>query len=142
MDDILVVLRSTPLDSDLPSPFQSMFRRQVKSIFPIMLNLTHDSGDSGERTTKAAEKVNNRANRIEPAALTIGQDVYYLKDPTTHPHQWSPATVKSVSGLRSCVITDKKTGVAYDRNIDHVKPHHSKKEEKSETLEFEKKRGI
>ena len=121
IEDVLIAVRDTPLGSDLPSPFELMFNRKVKTIFPVMAMGTpyqYQHTQAGERSVKSADRANT--SRHEPNPLSVGQQVHFVKDPAKSPNTCTPATVTQQTGARSYVVTDNKGAVSYSRNIQHI----------------------
>ena len=84
MEDVLLNIRDTPLDSNTPSPFEPMFHRKVKSDLPSIPLSLFDSINSiktGHRSVKHAERAHERENRGEPLRLKQHQTVMFMKKP-------------------------------------------------------------
>ena len=72
MEDILLNIRDTPLDTNIPPPYELMFQRKVKSDLPsIPLSLfdSNNSINAGHRRVKHGERTNESENRGEPPRL-------------------------------------------------------------------------
>ena len=125
MEDVLLNIRDTPLDSNTPSPYELMFHRKVKSDLPsIPLSLFDSTNNinAGHRSVKYAERTNERENRGEPPRLEQHQTVMFMKKPQEEKARWSSGTVVSVDGQRSYTVEDDATGTQYSRDRVHIKP--------------------
>jgi hypothetical protein len=137
MEDIVLNIRDTPIDNKIPSPYELMFKRKVKTDLPMIpLSLFEDSSSiqAGHRSVKHAEYTNDRENRVDPNHLEEDQNVLYLKKPQDKKAKWNQGTVVSVDGFRSYTIQDDNTGATYSRDRKHVKPS-SKDQTLSESKE-------
>lgn len=84
MEDILLNIWDTPLDSNTPSPYELMFHRKVKWDLPsIPFSLFNNTNNinAGHRNVKHAERTNERENRDEPPRLEQDQTVMFIKKP-------------------------------------------------------------
>ena len=125
MEDVLLSIRDTPLDSNTPSPYELMFHRRVKSDLPsILLSLFNNTNsiNAGHRSVKHAERTNERENRGEPPRLEQDQTVMFMKKPQEGKARWSSGTVVSADGQRSYTVEDDATGTQYSRDRVHIKP--------------------
>ena len=125
MEDVLLNIRDTPLDSNTPSPYELMFHRKVKSDLPsIPLSLFNNTNsiNAGHRSVKHAERTNERENRGEPAKLEQDETVMFMKKPQEGKARWSSGTVVSADGQRSYIVEDDATGTQYSRDRVHIKP--------------------
>ena len=123
VDDVLLAVRDTPLTNQIPSPFELMFHRKVKTdLLSIPINLVDSSNSdrAGYRSVKQAEFQNQ--TRATPTTLQEDQSVMFIRNPSDKKSKWSPGKIKSVDGERSYTIQDKATKVAYQRNRSHIKP--------------------
>ena len=104
MEDVLLNIRDTPLDSNTPSPYEPMFHRKVKSDLPsIPLSLFNNTNsiNAGHRSVKHAERTNERENRGEPPRLEQDQTVMFMKKPQEGKARCSSGTIVSADGKRS-----------------------------------------
>ena len=125
MEDVLLNIRDTPLDSNTPSPYEVMFHRRVKSDLPsIPLSLFNNTNsiNAGHRSVRHAERTNERENRGEPPRLEQDQTVMFIKKPQEGKARWSSGTVVSADGQRSYTVEDDATGTQYSRDRVHIKP--------------------
>ena len=84
MEDVLLNIWDTPLDSNAPSPYELMFHRKVKSDLPLIPLSLFDSTNSinaSHRSVKHAERTNERESRGEPPRLKQHQTVMFTKKP-------------------------------------------------------------
>ncbi|KAK2558598.1 Uncharacterized protein P5673_018777 [Acropora cervicornis] len=124
MEDVLLNIRDTPLDSNTPSPYELMFHRKVKSDLPsIPLSLCNNTNsiNAGNRSVKHAERTRTRENRGEEARLEQDQTVMFMKKPHEGKAQWSSGTVVSADRQRSYTVEDDATGTQYSRDRVHIK---------------------
>ena len=92
MEDVLLNIRDTPLDSNTASP-----KSDLPSI-PLRLFDSTNSMNAGPRSVKYAERTNERENRGEPPRLQQHQTVMFMKKPQEKKARRSSGTVVSVDG--------------------------------------------
>jgi len=125
MRDIVIALRDTPLSSDIPSPYELMFSRSIKSdlpALPLQFYQSAASGKAGIRSQEHAEYKNQLDRRQEKPALYEDQPVYYLRAPQDRKPTWSSGKVTSVDGARGYTVCDDKTNAEYSRDRCHIRP--------------------
>ena len=120
-DLALLVLRSTPLGADLPSPAELLQQRRFRTTLPTFVSSPPNAKDVQEKLQKrqaaAAENYNKTAkSKLE---LIEGQPVrLFNKDSRT----WEPAVVKGrAATLRSYIVQRLAGGVPLRRNRVHLR---------------------
>ena len=103
----LLALRSTPIDSHLPSPAEMLNARKYKSNLPVIIRNEHWSKDEIRRRLaerQEIQRVNHDKRAMQPLAPLIpGQDVR-VRD--TQTDTWQPAKVISTEiSLGVTVVT-------------------------------------
>ena len=124
MEDVLLNIWDTPIDSNTPSPYELMFHRKVKSDLPSIPLSLFDSTKSinaGPRSVKHTERTNERENRGEPPRLQQHQTVMFMKKPHEKKARRSSGTVVSVDVQRSYTVEDNATRTQYSRDLVHCK---------------------
>ena len=125
MEDILLNIRDTPLDANIPPPYELMFQRKVKSDLPsIPLSLfdSNNSINAGHRRVKHGERTNESENRGEPPRLEQHQTVTFMTNPQEKEARWSSGMVISVEGQRSYTMEDDATRTQCSKDRVHIKP--------------------
>ena len=118
----LLVLRSTPLGADLPSPAELLQQRRFRKTLPTFVPNPPDSKEVQDklrkRQTEAAARYNETAQ--PKAELVEGQTVrLYSKDT----RKWEPAVVTGIAGTpRSYVVQRLAGGMPLRRNRVHLRP--------------------
>lgn len=144
----MLVYRTTPLDSRIPSPAELLYNRRVRStVLPPHCNKTSGSADQDirermlDRQLNSQSQYDNRAGQTQDQ-LQVQQPVYMkLKPDDKH---WTKATVvgqETTDQPRSYVVTTE-TGASFRRNRSHLKARAAKNTEmrsveKSDTPDFE-----
>ena len=118
----LLVLRSTPLGTDLPSPAELLQGRRFRTTLPTFVPNPPNSEDVQDKLRKRQAAAAERYNRTaQPKSeLVDGQTVrLYSKDK----RRWEPAVVTGHGGTpRSYVVQRLAGGVPLRRNRIHLRP--------------------
>ncbi len=121
-DLAMLVLRSTPLDSELPSPAELLQQRKFRTTLPVHVpdpKLTKVIQERlREKQVKAASRYDMTAK--EKPELTTGQNVrLYNKDT----RRWEPARITGLASTpRSYHVQRMSGGKVLRRNRVHLKP--------------------
>ena len=124
MDDQLALLslRTTPLDSHLPSPAEILYDRKMRTRIPTLLNTNNPKDNQiRKRMNKNSKKQQQYYNRNakDLHELIIGSKVSILQENDT----WLPATVNDkCTELRSYIVKMQDDGKLLRRNRRHA-PH-------------------
>ena len=121
MDDILLTLLDTPLDTQTPSPLELMFNRKVKTnlpSIPLFLFDTSASIQAGHCAIKHAEAENqSRSDPSHPEPYHAVTCIWKLQHKRA---KWNSGTVKFVDGYRSYTIKGNTTEAEYSRERSHL----------------------
>ena len=120
-DLALLALRSTPLDSHLPSPAELLHGRRFRTTLPTIISDPPQSKEVNERLVekqKQGAQYYNRTTKRKPE-LEAGQPVrLYDKDT----RRWEPAMVTGKAHTpRSYTVQRMNGGVPLRRNRQHIK---------------------
>lgn len=120
-DLALLVLRSTPLGADLPSPAELLQQRRFRTTLPTFVSSPPNAKDVQEKLQKrqaAAAENYNKTAKSKPE-LIEGQPVrLFNKDSRT----WEPAVVKGRAATpRSYIVQRLAGGVPLRRNRVHLR---------------------
>ena len=114
----MVCVRTTPIDSGLPSPADLMFRYKVNSNLPSISRAEHQDNYKQlmlEKHAKAEQAYNQTARALPE--LEPGEHVR-VQDPITK--KWSPARVREKTELPRSYIVEAKSGAILRRNRRHI----------------------
>ena len=118
----LLALRSTPIDSHLPSPAEMLNARKYKSNLPVIIRNEHWSKDEIRRRLaerQETQRLNHDKRAMQPLAPLIpGQDVR-VRD--TQTDTWQPAKVISTDVQPRSYNVLTPTGNVLRRNCRHLR---------------------
>ena len=118
----LLTLRSTPIDSHLPSPAEMLNARKYKSNLPVIIRNEHWSKDEIRRRLaerQEIQRLNHDKRAMQPLAPLIpGQDVR-VRD--TQTDTWQPAKVISTDVQPRSYNVLTPTGNVLRRNRCHLR---------------------
>ena len=116
----LLCLRSTPVDSQLPSPAELLYQRKLQSNLPIRVgNQIPDKDKINRQLTEQRMKYYHDRNATDLSPLTAGQPVHIQDQATKKGH---PGTI-SRKRLEPCSYEEKThSGSVLCRNRRHLRP--------------------
>ena len=119
----LLALRSSPIDSHLPSPAEMLNARKYKSNLPVIIRNEHWSKDEIRRRLaerQEIQRLNHDKRAMQPLAPLIpGQDVRVRN---TQTDTWQPAKVISTDVQPRSYNVLTPTGNVLRRNRRHLRP--------------------
>ena len=118
----MLTLRSTPIDSQLPSPAELLYQRKLKSNLPVRIGNQMPNRDQiNQRLTERQEimKYYHDRNAHDLSPLVDGQHVR-VQDQNTK--KWIPGTVKSKRPEPRSYEIQTESGSTLRRNRRHLRP--------------------
>ena len=118
----LLALRSTPIDSHLPSPAEMLNARKYKSNLPVIIRNEHWSKDEIRRLLaerQAIQRLNHDKRAMQPLAPLIPVQDVRVRD--TQTDTWQPAKVISTDVQPRSYNVLTPTGNVLRRNRRHLR---------------------
>ena len=117
----LLCIRTTPIDSKLPSPSELLYGRRIQGNIPTILLNNHEDKESVHNNLQRRQEKQKRyhdqhAKELPP--LSRGQEVS-VQDSTTA--KWVPATILAESTEPRSYILETKGGAVLRRNRRHIR---------------------
>ena len=141
LDTALWMYRITPLDDQLPSPYELLYGRKPRSLLPnskSALQSKHPNNDEHQeanlrKQTRQADYYNRRASR-DKRVLDTSEPVYIWN---SHKHIWEPGKIFSHPHPnrepRTYIV--EKNGKLYQRTREHLRPRGTNKVPPTQTKE-------
>ena len=111
----LSIYRATPLNQDLPSPFELLHGRKPPSDLPQVVKVP----ESATKKLDDLRKADKHQEQVDENILPPGTNVMFLTPPSKI---WQRAVVVEYKGYRSYKIR-AKNGAVYIRTRYHLKPY-------------------
>ena len=118
----MLCLRSTPVDSELPSPAELLYQRKLKSNLPIRIRNEMPNRDKiNQRLTERQEsmKYYHDRNAQDLSPLVTGQRVFVQNQSTK---KWVPGTVNCKRPEFRSYEVQTESGSTLRRNRRHLRP--------------------
>ena len=120
----LLSLRSTPLDSNLPSPAELLNRRKYRTTMPSVNHSSSAATNSDIRNQLESRQQTSKGyydqHTREKSELLANQSVWVRNNET---RRWEPAyVIKKADTPRSYIVQRCPGGVPLRRNRQHIRP--------------------